>query len=70
MKPLKIRPAMPKRELVHSLEEIPMFASEDEERDWWAAHELSEELLWSMEDTSERLRRLLKSKATAPRKTP
>jgi len=31
--------------LVHFLDEIPStFASEDDERDWWATHEFSEEL--------------------------
>jgi hypothetical protein len=48
-----------KTKLIHSLDEIPTdFASEDEERDWWANHELSEELLNSMEETTEELDRL------------
>lgn len=34
----------PEREIVRSLEEIPEFTSEDEERDWWATHDLAEEL--------------------------
>jgi DnaJ-domain-containing protein 1 len=29
---------------LRSLDEIPPFASEDEEREWWATHDLSEEL--------------------------
>ncbi|TEU10261.1 MAG: hypothetical protein E3J21_26850 [Anaerolineales bacterium] len=33
-----------KREIVHSLEDIPEFASEEEERAWWATHDLAEEL--------------------------
>jgi hypothetical protein len=32
------------RILVGSLDEIPRFASEDEERDWWATHDLADEL--------------------------
>ena len=34
------------RIIVHSRAEIPThFASEDEEREWWATHELADELL-------------------------
>lgn len=33
-----------KRTIVYSLEEIPEFASEDEEREWWATHDLAPEL--------------------------
>jgi len=33
-----------KRIVVHSLAEIPQFTSEDEERRWWAAHDLSDGL--------------------------
>lgn len=32
------------RIVVRSLSEIPRFASEDEERDWWATHDLADEL--------------------------
>lgn len=32
------------RQIVRSLEEVPHFASEDEERAWWATHDLAEEL--------------------------
>ncbi|MBM3235727.1 hypothetical protein FJZ31_05465 [Candidatus Poribacteria bacterium] len=32
------------RQIVRSLEEVPNFASEDEERAWWATHDLAEEL--------------------------
>jgi uncharacterized protein (DUF4415 family) len=38
---------------VQSLEEIPQFASEDEEAEFWATHALSEELLAKMEPLSE-----------------
>lgn len=34
----------PKRKIVYSLDEIPEFASEDEEREWWATHDLAPEL--------------------------
>ena len=29
---------------IYSLDEIPAFSSEDEERDWWDTHEFSDEL--------------------------
>lgn len=32
------------RKIVYSLGEIPKFASEDEERAWWATHDLAPEL--------------------------
>ena len=32
------------REIVRSPSDIPDFASEDEERAWWATHDLAEEL--------------------------
>jgi len=32
------------REIVYSLEDIPEFVSEEEERAWWATHDLAEEL--------------------------
>jgi hypothetical protein len=39
--------------IIHSLDEIPdHFDSEDEEREWWAMHEFSEELYGQMEDTT------------------
>ncbi len=33
-----------RKKVVRSLDAIPAFASEDEEREWWATHDLSEEL--------------------------
>jgi hypothetical protein len=33
------------RATVRTIRDIPLFSSEDEERDWWATHELGEELL-------------------------
>ena len=32
------------RTLVRSLSEIPHFAFEDDEREWWATHDLADEL--------------------------
>lgn len=39
----------PKLKIVHSLEEIPPFESEDDERDWWSEHDLSQKLYRSLE---------------------
>jgi len=39
----------PKLRIVERLEDIPAFASEDAERDWWASHDLSEELYKQLE---------------------
>jgi len=42
----------PRRKTIRSVEEIPTrFASEDEEREWWATHDLSEELYDQLEAT-------------------
>ncbi len=38
------RKQTPSRFVVHSLTEIPAFASEDEEREWWATYDLAPEL--------------------------
>ena len=44
---------MYERTVIHSEDEIPdHFESEDAERDWWATHELSEELWDALEDMS------------------
>ena len=32
------------RKIVYSLDEIPKFASEDEEREWWTTHDLAPDL--------------------------
>jgi hypothetical protein len=34
--------------IIHSLDEIPQFASEDEEADYWETHELSVEVWRSL----------------------
>jgi hypothetical protein len=44
---------------VTSLGEIPAFASEDEEREWWAAHQMSEELYAQLQDVSAQLDKIL-----------
>jgi hypothetical protein len=45
--------------IIHSLNEIPAhFESEDEERDFWAEHELSDELWDSLPDATEELNRI------------
>ena len=45
--------------IIHSLDEIPShFESEDDERDFWAEHDLSEELWNSLPDDNEELDRI------------
>jgi hypothetical protein len=51
-----------KRKIVHSLEEIPEFASEEEERAWWATHDLAEELGADVTEEHHALIRRLKAK--------
>jgi hypothetical protein len=41
-----------KMTIVHNLDEIPSFASEDEEREWWDTHELSDQLYDSLPQTT------------------
>jgi hypothetical protein len=49
----------PKRTLsIYSLDEIPDFQSEDEERDWWVEHEFRDELRDSLLDATEELNRI------------
>ena len=50
---------------VHSLSEIPPFSSEDEEREWWATHDLSEDLYDQLRGTSEGANELLQKLKTA-----
>jgi hypothetical protein len=44
-----------KLKVIHSLDEIPDFESEDEEREWWWEHELSDELWDSLPKTTPKL---------------
>ena len=54
----------PKRKIISSLDEVPAsFASEDEEREWWHAHEFSEELYDKLQRRERGLEALLKSLA-------
>ena len=54
---------------IHSLSEIPTtFASEDEERDWWATHYLSDEVYEQLEDRTEFVRELIRKASRAKRK--
>lgn len=47
---------------IHSLDEIPKFASEDEEREWWATHDLAPELGEDVTEQQHALIRQLKAK--------
>ena len=53
---------VPERKIVHSLEEIPEFASEEEEQAWWATHDLAEELGTDVTEEHHALIRRLKAK--------
>ena len=54
------------RQIVRSLEEVPNFASEEEERAWWATHDLAEEL---GVDGTERHRALVRRSAQKARRS-
>jgi hypothetical protein len=54
-----MKDTQPEMIIVDSLDEIPRFANEDEEREWWATHELSEQLYERLEDTSSELDQIL-----------
>lgn len=48
-----MKKATPKLTTIYSLDEMPsQFDSEDDEREWWATHELSDELWESLEDVT------------------
>jgi hypothetical protein len=52
-----------KRRTIHSVDEIPAsFASEDQEREWWATHDLSEELYDKLQAPERGLKRFLARK--------
>ena len=53
---------VPEREIVRSLEDIPEFASEEEERVWWAMHDLAEELGTDVTEEHHALIRRLKTR--------
>jgi hypothetical protein len=49
---------LPEREVVHAREDLPDFASEEEERAWWATHDIADELGCDVtEEQRARLRR-------------
>jgi len=50
------------RIIVYSHEEIPKFASEDEEREWWATHDLAPELGQDVTEQQHALIKRLKAK--------
>ena len=50
------------RKIIYSLEDIPEFASEEEERAWWATHDLAEELGTDVTEEHHALIRRLKAK--------
>jgi len=51
-----------KRKIIRSLDEIPKFSSEEEEREWWATHDLAPELGEDVTEQQHALIRMLKSK--------
>jgi len=48
--------------MVYSLKEIPQFASEDEEREWWVIHDLAPELGQDVTEQQHALIKRLKAK--------
>jgi hypothetical protein len=52
----------PKRKIVSSFDEIPEFASEDEEREWWATHDLAPQLGENVTEQQHALIKRLKAK--------
>lgn len=53
---------MPDRIVAHSLSDIPQFASEEEEREWWATHDLAPELGEEVTEQERTLIQKLKAK--------
>jgi len=53
---------IPERQIIHSLDEIPEFASEDEEREWWRTHDIAEELGEDVTEEQHALIQALKAK--------
>ncbi len=52
-----------RRRIIRSVDEIPKsFSSEDEEREWWATHDLSEELYDKLQAPERGLKRFLARK--------
>jgi len=53
--------------IIHSFDEIPEFSTEDEERDWWATHDLSEQLYDQLEDSRTELEEILPLRERLPK---
>ena len=53
--------------MIRSLDAIPAFASEDEEREWWATHDLSEELYDQLKAKPAELEAILPAALKKPR---
>jgi hypothetical protein len=52
-----------RRRIIRSLDDIPKsFSSEDEEREWWARHDLSEDLYERLQASTRGLTRALARK--------
>jgi hypothetical protein len=62
------RKTVKKVSIVRSLDEIPEFSTEDEEREWWAVHDLSEQLYDQLEDSREELEEILPLREPLPRR--
>ena len=57
--------------IIQSLEDIPeRFESEDAEREWWATHDLSEDLYNSLDDITHELDEIAPLPETEPEKKP
>jgi len=61
------RKAVKKVSVIHSLDEIPEFSTEDEEREWWATHDLSEQLYDQLEDSQAELEEILPLRERLPK---
>lgn len=62
------RRTVKKIKIIHSFDEIPEFSSEDEERDWWATHDLSEQLYDQLEDARAELDEILPLSERLPKR--
>jgi hypothetical protein len=62
------RKTVKKVSIIHSFDEIPKFSSEDEEREWWATHDLSEQLYDQLEESQAELEEILPLKEWLPKR--
>ena len=56
-----------KKIVIRSIEEIPSFESEDMEREWWATHDMSEELYNKLERAAPELKAILNTQRPGDR---